>query len=82
MSVVDVDMRGSAKRPILDVDSDSCPPWMPAFCCEAGYLDLTSPNTAPAPVIEYVPDDTFAAPTPMVQHVALTPAVTCAAPAQ
>ena len=37
--------------------------------------------SAPALVIEYVPDDTFATPTPVIQHVALTPDDTYAAPA-
>ena len=37
--------------------------------------------TAPAPMIEYVPDDTCAAPAPVVQHVALAPAVSCTSPA-
>ena len=31
MSVADVEMRSSAKRPTLDVDSDTDPAWMPAF---------------------------------------------------
>ena len=31
MSVPDVDMRGSAKRPILEVEADSAPSWMPAI---------------------------------------------------
>ena len=37
--------------------------------------------SAPAPEIEYVPDDTFAAPASLTQHVALTPDDTYAAPA-
>ena len=37
--------------------------------------------TAPAPEIEYVPDDTFAAPASLTQHVALPPDDTHAAPA-
>ena len=29
--VFDVDMRSSAKRPILEVEADSAPSWMPAM---------------------------------------------------
>ena len=29
--VIDVDMRSSAKRPILEVEADSAPSWMPAM---------------------------------------------------
>ena len=38
-------------------------------------------RTAPAPVIEHVPGDTYAAPAPLVQQVALTAAVTFSSPA-
>ena len=31
MSVLDVDIRSSAKRPILEVEADSAPSWMPAM---------------------------------------------------
>ena len=31
LSVADVEMRSSSKRPLLDVDSDTVPAWMPAF---------------------------------------------------
>ena len=31
MLVSDVDMRSSAKRPILEVEADSAPSWMPAM---------------------------------------------------
>ena len=37
--------------------------------------------TAPAPVIEYVPDDAYATPASLTQHIALTPEDTYAAPA-
>ena len=51
----------------------------PVIGCMTPGHDVTC--TSPAPVIEYVPDDTYAAPAPVIQNVALTPDDTCAAPA-
>ena len=44
MSVPDVDMRGSAKRPILEVESDTAPSWMLALAAMINTNLVTTLN--------------------------------------